>query len=327
MPILVVGAAGYIGSHIAHALVERGESVVAVDDLSTGSSQRLGRLPLHRIDVTSAEAVGALSELMLEKQVDGVIHLAARKAVGESTREPLLYYSHNIDGVVNVAAAMAAAGVRQVVLSSTAAVYGESGEAPLTEDAPTNPINPYGRSKLVGEWVLGDSAAAYGLRAASLRYFNVAGAGDRALADRGLTNLIPLVVDAAQRGSAVEIFGDDFPTPDGTCVRDYVHVADVAAAHLAVLDRLRNAREPHRVYNIGGGAGSSVREVVDAVQLVSCRPVAFRMVSRRPGDPASVVADVSRARSELGWGPRHDLFGIVASEWAARTTNAVTRSA
>jgi len=314
----VVGAAGYIGSHIVRVLTSRGENVVAVDDLSTGRADRLGQVPLHAIDVAAPGSATALERLMERTAVDSVIHLAAKKQVGESTRDPLLYYAHNIDALANVVSAVSSVGVPRVVFSSTAAVYGETAETAVAEESSTTPINPYGRSKLVGEWLLADTARAKGFRAASLRFFNVAGASDAKLADPGVTNLVPIVVEAALNGRPVQIFGDDYPTPDGTCVRDYVHVEDVASAHVAALDHLTGAGDPHRVFNIGGGAGSSVRDVISAVEAASGRQVEARVGPRRDGDPASVVASVARANTEIGWAAHFSLSEIVSSEWAAR---------
>jgi UDP-glucose 4-epimerase len=314
--VLVTGGAGYIGAHIVAALRDRGDEVVVVDDLSVGRAERIPGVPLERLDLAAPGAADALTDVLRAAHVDGIVHLAARKRVDESVARPLWYAEQNIGGTLAVLAAAAAAGVERMVFSSTAAVYASS-STPVTEDAVTQPANPYGETKLVGEWLLRSQAATGVLRGISLRYFNVAGATSAALADTGGGNVVPLVLDRIVAGEPPRIFGDDYPTPDGTCVRDYIHVADLASAHLAALDALDDP-DPYRVYNIGTGSGTSVRDLVQALLRVTGSDLGPVVEARRAGDPAVVVADASRIRDELGWTPRHDLADIVASSWETR---------
>jgi UDP-glucose 4-epimerase len=316
--VLVTGGAGYIGGHVVAALTGRGDPVVVVDDLSAGRASRIGDVPLERIDLAAADAADRVAAVMREHGVDAVIHLAARKQVAESVERPLWYYEQNLGGMLAVLEASAAAGVARLVFSSTAAVYGRS-DTPVTEESPTAPANPYGETKLVGEWMLQAQAANGGLRGISLRYFNVAGAASPELGDTAESNVVPMVFARLERGEAPLIFGDDYDTPDGTCVRDYVHVADVADAHLAALDALADAAaSAYRVYNLGTGTGSSVRELVDRMTRLAGSEVAPSIEPRRPGDPAIVVADASRIARELGWTARYGLDETLASAWAAR---------
>ncbi|MDR0945220.1 MAG: UDP-glucose 4-epimerase GalE [Bifidobacteriaceae bacterium] len=320
MKIVVTGGAGYIGGHVVRSLLGRGDDVVVVDDLSEGAAARIGAAELVRLDVADPAALGGLAAAMAG--ADAVVHLAARKQVGESVRRPAWYFQQNVGGVAGVLAAMERAGVGRLVFSSSAAVYGVPADAGaggrIVETAPTRPVNPYGETKLAGEWAIRDAAAAWGLRAVSLRYFNVAGAGWPDLGDSAALNLIPLVFEALDAGGVPVIFGEDYPTPDGTCVRDYVHVRDVAAAHLAALDRLA-APGPAgaAAVNIGTGVGASVREVIAAVAQAAGRAVAPTAGPRRPGDPPSLVCDPGLALRELGWRASAGLPEIVASAWAA----------
>lgn len=316
MTVLVTGGAGYIGGHVVAALRERGDDVVVVDDLSAGRIERIPGVRVDQIDLARPDAAAALSDVLRDARVDGIIHLAARKRVDESVERPLWYHEQNGGGTLAVLEAATAAGVERVVFSSTAAVYASSDE-PVTEESPTVPANPYGETKLTGEWMLRALAATGALRGVSLRYFNVAGAASPELADAKGGNVVPMVLDRIEAGEAPRVFGDDYPTRDGTCVRDYIHVADVATAHLAALDAL-DAGPDHRVYNIGTGTGTSVRELVAALLEVAGSSVEPVVEPRRAGDPAVVVADASRIRAELGWQPRHDLADIVGSAWRAR---------
>lgn len=314
----MTGGAGYIGGHVVDALRTRGDEILVVDDLSAGSQARIGDVPLERIDLAADDAAGRLVEAMRAHQVDAVIHLAARKQVAESVERPLWYYDQNVGGLVNVLEACAAAGVERLVFSSTAAVYGQS-EEPVNELSPTQPANPYGETKLTGEWMLHAQTVAGGLRAISLRYFNVAGASRPELADTAESNIVPMVYARLEKGQAPLIFGDDYDTPDGTCIRDYVHVADVADAHLAALDALAaDAAPAYRVYNLGTGSGSSVRHLVDVMTRLAGSDVAPSIEPRRAGDPAIVVADPSLIAAELGWRAQAGLDEILSSAWEAR---------
>lgn len=320
MRAVVTGGAGYIGAHVVRALLARGDDVVVVDDLSTGAAARIAGARLVVADVAAHDAA-ALAEAMAG--ADALIHLAARKQVGESVERPLWYAEQNIGGAVAVLRAARTAGVRAAVLSSSAAVYGEVGDEPVTEAAVPAPVNPYGRTKLADEWLFRDSARAWGLRQISLRYFNVAGAGAPELADPAVLNLVTIALDRWSRGEDVVVHGTDYPTPDGSAVRDYVHVADLAAAHLAALDRLLGGDvDPTApgddVLNIGTGRGTSVLAMLAALADAGAGgPVVHG--PRRAGDPASVVADPSRAERVLGWRATHDLADIARSAVAAAT--------
>jgi UDP-glucose 4-epimerase len=310
---LVTGGAGYIGAHVVKALRDREESVVVIDDLSTGDARRVGDAPLIVASVLDADAVATT---LRDHDVRGIVHIAAKKQVGESVANPLLYYRENVAGLINLLEAAVAAGVESFVFSSSASTYGMPDVDLVTEDTPGEPMSPYGESKLIGEWMSRAVGLATGLRVISLRYFNVAGTASVALADPGVFNLIPLALRALVAGEAPKIFGDDYPTPDGTCIRDYVHVADVADAHAAAMLHLQ-AGGPSATYNIGRGRGSSVREVLATVADVTGIDTEPVVVERRPGDPARVVASVDRIRADLGWTARHDLAEMVSSAWSA----------
>ena len=245
MSILVCGGAGYIGAHVVRLLRQRGDRVVVVDDLSTSNAARIGDTPLVRLDVATDEARSVLSNLMVDEDVTAVIHFSARKQVGESVARPAWYYQQNIGGMANVLAAMEDAGVDQMIFSSSAAVYGIPTAEVVTEDMAGHPINPYGETKLIGEWMMADCERAWDLKWIGLRYFNVAGAGWPDLADPAIMNLIPMVLDRIERGESAKIFGTDYDTPDGTCVRDYIHVLDLAEARPRRARRGPPARPPH----------------------------------------------------------------------------------
>lgn len=317
MRVLVTGGSGYIGSHVCRLLAERGDTPVIADDFVFGQRHRIEGMASLDLELAAPGAATVLAELMRSERIEAVIHLAARKQVGESVARPLWYHQQNLGGLTAVLEAMVAAGVRDLVFSSSAAVYGDA-HGIVTEDAATVPVNPYGETKLAGEWLAADVARAEGLRVTSLRYFNVAGAGWPDLADTAVLNLVPMVLERLDAGQSPQIFGDDYATPDGTCVRDFVHVRDLADAHLAVLDALPRQPEPHRVYNVGTGRGASVRDVVEGIRrrLVDAPAAVTR--PRRPGDPAAVVADVTRIADELGWRAQHDLDDILDSVIAAR---------
>jgi len=315
MSWLVTGGAGYIGAHVVRALVDGGESVVVYDDLSTG---RADRVPAGVPLVVGSVLDGPLLEVAIrDHAVTGVVHIAAKKQVGESVEQPLRYYRENVTGLQTLLEAMTARGADRLVFSSSAAVYGMPDVDLVTEDTPCLPMSPYGETKLVGEWLINAAARAHGIRAASLRYFNVAGAAAPELADTGVFNLIPMVFERLEAGEAPRVFGDDYATPDGTCVRDYIHVQDIASAHLAAARRLTDAPQGTALtLNIGRGEGSSVREMVDRILKVAGKEdVAPLVTDRRPGDPARVVASADRAREQLGWSARHGLDDMIDSAW------------
>jgi UDP-glucose 4-epimerase len=311
MTWLVTGGAGYIGAHVVKAMRDAGQPVVAFDDLSTGSADRVGPTPLV---VGSVLDRALLDATMAEHDVHGVVHIAAKKQVGESVADPLLYYRENVSGLGALLEACRARGVDRFVFSSSAATYGLPDVDLVTEETPGVPLSPYGESKLIGEWMLRACDTAFGLRTLSMRYFNVAGAASAELGDPGVFNLIPLVFQAMSRGEQPRVFGGDYPTPDGTCIRDYVHVADIADAHLEAA-RALDAGATSQTYNIGRGEGASVLEVIKVIGEVTGQALDPLVVDRRPGDPARVVAAVDRIRSGLGWNAKHDLTDMVRSAW------------
>ena len=313
MKLLVTGGAGYVGSVVAHQLVEAGHETVVLDNLVKGHE---GAVP---------EGAGFVEEDLLNAErtrdvlsggFDGVLHFAALSLVGESVEEPERYYRNNVLGTLNLLEAMGEAGVPRLVFSSTAAVYGEPEEVPIPETAHTSPTNPYGASKLAVDRMIGAVARARGLAATSLRYFNVAGASGRFGEDHHPeTHLIPLVLGAAAgTRESVKVFGTDYPTRDGTAVRDYIHVEDLGRAHLLALEAARPGE--HRVYNLGNGAGFSVREVVEAARSVTGHTINAVEAPRRAGDPAVLVASSDRIRAELGWKPeKPDLEAMISDAW------------
>lgn len=314
MRLLVTGGAGYVGSVVAAHLVAAGHAVTVLDDLSTGHADAApAGTTFIQADVREAGEV-------LRDGYDGVLHFAAKSLVSESVRLPGLYWDRNLGGTLALLDAMRAHGCRRLVFSSTAAVYGEPEASPIEEDSPARPTNPYGASKLAVDTAIGEYARRGEVGAVSLRYFNVAGASSRPdgwLGERHEpeTHLIPIVLGVAlgQR-DAVKMFGEDYPTPDGTCVRDYIHVDDLAQAHLLALSAAETGR--HGIYNLGNGAGFSVREVVDVAREVTGHPIPAETAPRRPGDPAVLVASSERARDELGWTPRKTApRDIVADAW------------
>jgi UDP-glucose 4-epimerase len=318
MTVLVTGGAGYIGAHVVRLLMGAGRDVVVVDDLSSGAAERVGGAELVRLDVAAAGASEAVGRLMRRRGVTDVVHFAALKRVDESVSDPLRYYAQNLDGLAAVLAASTAEGVRSVVFSSSAAVYGDVASGLVREDAPTAPVNPYGRTKLVGEWMLRDVAATGALRGTALRYFNVAGAGWPELGDPAVANLVTRVLDAVERGVRPQVFGTDFPTSDGSGVRDYVHVMDLARAHVAALDAMAgDDTEPYRCLNVGTGTGTSVLQVVEGLSEAMGAPIETEIVGRRSGDPAEVVADPSAIERVLGWRAQETLADTLASSWAA----------
>jgi UDP-glucose 4-epimerase len=317
MSVLVTGGAGYIGSHVVRLLHQRGESVVVVDDLSSGLVERIGSSTLVQLNLASPDAVSLLTQTMREHGVRSVIHLAAQKQVGVSVQEPERYYSENIGGIANLLTAMRKTGVDRLVFSSSAATYGMPDVDSVTEDAACSPINPYGETKLIGEWMSANASRAWGLRAANLRYFNVAGAGWPELADTAVMNLVPIVFAALKAGKDPVVFGDDYPTADGSCIRDYVHVHDLAEAHLSALDYLERDNRKFSTFNVGTGSGSSVFEVLSEVKRVTGIDFKIDLQARRAGDPPSLCANVSRIEEELGWTAKQGLPEIIESAWSA----------
>jgi UDP-glucose 4-epimerase len=317
--VVVTGGAGYIGSTAIASLVGRGDDVVAIDNLSQGHEEALPPgVPLLRIDIGDPVAV---TSALHQYRPDAVLHFAALTIAPESVRDPAPYWRVNTGGTLNVLDAMRDASVPAIVFSSTAAVYGTPVQVPISEDAPLQPINPYGASKLAAERAVASYAEAYDLVHAALRYFNVAGAsGDVGEDHRPETHLIPSALDAAAGWrEPLSVFGTDFPTPDGTAIRDYVHVGDLVDAHLLALDRVVAGDNALGAINLGTRGGASVREVLDAVERVTGTPVPTVYAGRRPGDPAILVADSSRAESVLGWQPRRSsLDEMVTSAWSWR---------
>ncbi len=313
--ILVTGGAGYIGSHTVYFLLKQGHEVVVVDNLSRGHA---GSVPAGLLRVCDLRETNKITALLREEQCEAVIHFAAYIAVGESTQFPELYFSNNVAGSISLFEAMLTAGVKKLVFSSTAAAYGIPKVVPITEDQPSLPINPYGESKVMVEKILQTLDQYREFRSIRLRYFNACGSEPAA----GLgechdpeTHLIPLLLRAVKTGKPVTLFGDDYPTPDGTCIRDYIHVSDLAEAHVGAVEHLLKGGASD-VFNVGSGRGHSVKEVVSAVERVTGEPVPRVVGPRREGDPPSLVADSTRLQTILGWKPvRADLQRIVGDAW------------
>jgi UDP-glucose 4-epimerase len=320
MRVLVTGGAGYVGSHAAKRLAASGHDVVILDNLAEGHLLSVGDLPFEQADLLNREQVTAI---LRDRQIEAVMHFAAFAYVGVSVKDPAIYYQNNIVGSLALLDAMRTAGVNRIVFSSSCATYGVPQRVPITEDHPQHPISPYGFTKLVIEHALADYSHAYGIGYAALRYFNAAGAA----ADGTLgedhdpeTHLIPLILQVAlgQR-EHVEIFGSDYPTPDGTCIRDYIHVDDLATAHVAALEKL----EPGMALqlNLGTGRGASVQEVIDLCREITGHEIPARAVPRREGDPPQLVADPAAAKRALHWQPRHSIREIIESAWAWHQKN------
>jgi len=321
MTTLVTGGAGYIGSHTVRELGRRGERVVVLDNLSHGHPAAVGDARLVVGDIGDGSL---LERLFREEQFSAVIHLAGSKSVDESLRDPGAYFRNNVAGSLTLLAACTSADVRQVVFSSTCAIYGNPDDLPVSEATPVRPETPYGESKLMVERILHWFEVAHGLRSVSLRYFNAAGAADEG--DIGenwdnAANLVPRVMKAALgRSDPVTVFGTDYPTPDGTAIRDYIHVLDLADAHLRAIDYLADGR-PSRILNVGTGKGASVREVIAETERASGRPVPFVDAARRPGDAPAIWASSDAAELELGWRPRYDLRHIIDTAWRWHSTH------
>ncbi len=321
MRVLVTGGAGYIGAHTTKVLQARGDYVVALDTLELGYRQALGDTPLV-VGNTRDEAL--VKSVIADHKVEAVIHFAAYKAAGESMQRPVKYFDNNVTGTLHLLEAIRAAGVRHLVFSSTAAVYGTPKSLPVKESAPLGPENPYGESKLMVEQMLKWYDAAHGIKSVALRYFNAAGCvpdGSMGEDPRQAQNLIPLVMNAAtRRQPKVKVFGTDYPTPDGTAIRDYIHVLDLADAHARALDFLR-AQDRSDVFNLGTGQGASVQEVLTAARRISGVDIPAEYVARRAGDPVSVYADNTKARTTLSWTPRHGLEEIITHAWRWHSTH------
>jgi UDP-glucose 4-epimerase len=316
MNILVVGGAGYIGSHMVRELLAEGFNPLVFDNLSTGHSRAV---PDDRLLQGDLADKGRLREVFAARRFDAVMHFASFIQVGESVREPLKYYRNNVANTLNLLEAMQEAGVKRFVFSSTAAVYGTPDAVPISEDAALHPENPYGHSKLMIEQVLADCERAWGLRSARLRYFNAAGAHpDRTVGEAHdpESHLIPIILQVALgTRQFITVNGDDYPTPDGTCIRDYIHVCDLASAHTLALRALLDGSES-MVYNLGNGTGYSIREVIDVCREVTGHPIPVTVGPRRPGDPAALVASSIKITEKLGWKPRYaDLRTIVETAW------------
>lgn len=317
MKVLVVGGAGYIGSHMVKLLAVAGHEVVTLDNLSQGYRDAV--LYGHFVQADLADKA-ALEQLFSASRFDAVMHFASFIQVGESVKEPAKYYENNVTNTQNLLDAMVKHGVNHFIFSSTAAIFGEPEYTPIDEAHPARPINPYGRSKLFVEQMLGDYDRAYGLKSVCLRYFNAAGAdpeGELGERHEPETHLIPLILQAASgRRENIKVFGRDYVTPDGTCIRDYIHVMDLCDAHLLAIEKLREMGKSAQ-YNLGNGNGFSVQEVIDAACRVTGRDIPVADAPRRDGDPAVLVADSARAKKELGWQPQYaDLDKIVEDAWA-----------
>ena len=316
MTWLVTGGAGYIGSHVVRALRGADLDVVVIDDLSTGRAEFVpSGVPLVEANLLDAGAVRAALDTY---RVSGVIHIAGYKYAGESVRRPVHTYQQNVSAMVTLLDAMADAGVDKIVFSSSAATYGTPDTAIVDETTATRPESPYGETKLIGEWMLRDIGVATGLRHTSLRYFNVVGSGPDGVFDVSPFNLFPKVFDMLVHGQTPQINGADYPTPDGTCVRDYIHVEDVAAAHVAAAHRLDAGLPVEPVYNLGSGSGTSVLEIMTTMRAVTGIDFEPEVAARRPGDPARIVANGDLAARDLNWRMRHTLRDMVGSAWSAR---------
>ncbi|ARF79850.1 UDP-glucose 4-epimerase GalE [Kitasatospora aureofaciens] len=315
MTWLITGGAGYIGGHVVRQLLDAGERVAVLDDLSTGDASRVpDGVPL--IEGSTLDRA-VLDTAIREHGIEGVLHFAAKKQVGESVEQPFLYYRENMIGLQTVLEAAAGGGVKRFLFSSSAAVYGMPDVDLVTESTPCAPMSPYGETKLAGEWLVAAAGKAYGMSTVALRYFNVAGAASPELSDAGVFNLIPMVFERLTAGEAPRVFGDDYATPDGSCVRDFIHVSDIASAHVAAAKRLAAdpAGETALVLNIGRGEGVSVKEMIEVIGKVTGYDVTAEVTPRRPGDPARVVAAADLIHRELGWSASHDVADMVSSAW------------
>ena len=315
MAWLITGGAGYIGSHVVSDFQGAGLNVVVLDDLSSGLAKRVPKdIPLVKLDIRNTDEV---AKAMRENSIQGVVHLAAKKAVGESVEQPLMYYDQNVGGVISLLTAMAEANVSNLVYSSSAAVYGSPGVAHVNEASPTRPESPYGETKLIGEWLIKAQAAATELKAVSLRYFNVVGAGDETLGDTSVNNLVPLIFSALENSSAPKVFGDDYPTADGTCIRDYIDVRDLSGAHVRAMQWLENSAADYEVFNVGRGVGVSVKEMMQVARKVTGFEFEYEVHGRRRGDCPRVVGQVENAHRDLKWQAKFGVDEMVTSAWQA----------
>ena len=309
---LLTGGAGYIGSHVAKELLANNFEVCIIDDLSTGIKERIpDKVNFYQGTLLDEKF---LTEVFSKENISGVIHLAAKKSVGESMEKPNLYFEENVLGLLNLLNQIASHQIKNIVYSSSAAVYGEPLDPLVSEASPTLPTSVYGETKLIGEWIIQKS----GLNSIILRYFNVAGAGESKLGDTATDNVIPKVFKALTEGKTPEIFGDDYPTPDGTCIRDYVHVYDLAQAHILGMEKMIKDNQSFN-YNLGSGSGYSVKEIIDNVKKVTGKDFKVEYVERRAGDPGILIADSTKAEKELDWKPQYSLEQIVISAWKWET--------
>jgi UDP-glucose 4-epimerase len=313
--ILVVGGAGYIGAHVAYLLQENGYGVRIYDDFSNGLKSRIeGKFS----DVVIGDVLDRQALINACEGIDAVIHLAAKKAVGESVDNPLKYYENNFGGTLNLLAAMSLKGVKKIVFSSTAAVYAPSEKLSITESDLTEPLSPYGQTKLLSEKLISAVAKAEDLSAISLRYFNVVGALRDEFADNSKDNLVPKVFAALKAGKNPEIYGSDYPTKDGSCIRDYIHISDLAKAHLVALEKVFTSRVDE-VYNVGSGTGYSVTEMINQIAESIGKPITPTLSPRRPGDTAQLIASIAKIERDLGWKPERSLKEMIDSAWQAES--------
>jgi UDP-glucose 4-epimerase len=315
---LITGGAGYIGAHVVGSTLASGRKVVVLDDLSSGIAARLSNKA--QLIQTSLQDVSGINRIFEDAEITGVVHLAAKKRVGESVERPDYYWQENVVGLQNLIEAIKHHGVQNFVFSSSAAVYGQPDVSPgtlITEQTPCSPINPYGATKLEGEVLSRAMAESDGVKVVALRYFNAAGAGRPELGDQFIFNLVPIVFDALDRGNQPNVFGNDYPTSDGSCIRDYVHVQDLADAHIAAMKFVEESDPGFTAINIGTGSGTSVYEVLEMIQDVTGISIEPIVGQRREGDPPALVADVSLAKEILGWQSSRDLREIVSSAWDA----------
>jgi UDP-glucose 4-epimerase len=311
---LVTGGAGYIGAHVVKSLINQDFKVIVVDDLSTGLERKIPKSAIfEKIDIAKTKE---LSSILKKHQVEGVIHLAAKKAVGESMINPSLYYQENIGGLISLLEAMSQANVKKIVYSSSAAVYGTPKENKVSENSETIPQSPYGETKLVGEWLLKADEKARQIKWIALRYFNVVGAANPELGDTGVNNLVPMVFRALQNNERPKVFGDDYSTKDGSCIRDYIHVSDLAEAHVIAAQKL-STENYCGIINIGRGEGFSVKEVMNTISEVIGKDVNYEISPRRAGDPTQTIADVTKSSKDLKWKAQNDLKSMIISAWQA----------